>query len=245
MSFPLPPLTAERRARFSHRRATRHFLLGDYRLGVFAGLVVSLALLVSATHLPLHRSPGAVYWYARPTKEQIILQMLAETRAMQASAAPTTSFTLPPLPEQSVPGDGEADEAQSAAPLPAPPRMELPERMRGHQILEFAETMPEIEGGLRSYYVHIEYPPEAAAAGIQGRLVLEFVVELDGTTSAVQVLESLHPLCDSAAVRALRETRFIPGRQHGEKTRVRMRLPVRFRLVDGPPAPQAIRQADV
>ena len=66
-------------------------------------------------------------------------------------------------------------------------------------------------------------------------VVLAFVVELDGSLSELEVLQSLHPLCDSAAVNALRKTRFIPGRQNGRVVRVRMRLPVRFRLVDPEP----------
>ncbi len=111
-------------------------------------------------------------------------------------------------------------------------------------VLDFAEIMPQVRGGLAAYYIHIEYPEEAKRRGIEGRLVLGFVVEPDGTTSGVHVMDSLHPLCDSAAVRALRRTTFIPGQHHGKARRIRMRLPVRFMLVEADstvsqePAPQ-------
>lgn len=109
------------------------------------------------------------------------------------------------------------------------PRMD---GLMGLPVLEFADVMPDIAGGIGAYYIRIDYPEEARRKGIQGRLVLLFVVEPDGSTSNVEVLQPLHPLCDSAAVRALRRTSFVPGQQAGRPVRVRMRLPVRFELLD-------------
>ena len=101
-------------------------------------------------------------------------------------------------------------------------------------VLEFAELMPEVRGGLRAYYIHIEYPEQARMRGLEGLLTLTFTVNTDGSTSDIQVTRALHPLLDSAAVRALRNTAFIPGQHGGTARRVRMRLPVRFQLVDPP-----------
>ncbi len=100
------------------------------------------------------------------------------------------------------------------------------------QVLEFAEKAPTIVGGLGSYYVNIEYPEEAIRDNIQGRLILRFVVSPTGRAHSVEVVQSLHPLCDSAAVRAVRLTTFAPGEQNGEPVSVRMSLPVTFRIVD-------------
>ena len=99
-------------------------------------------------------------------------------------------------------------------------------------ILEYAEIMPEIPGGMGAYYILIEYPDEAISKGIEGSLSLIFTVNQDGTTSDILVERPLHALLDSAAVQALRRTRFIPGRHQGETARVRMRLPVRFQIVE-------------
>jgi len=106
------------------------------------------------------------------------------------------------------------------------------EPLKSMPILDFAEEMPGITGGIGAYYIHIEYPEEAKDKGIEGRLMLLFVVEPDGSTSDIEILQPLHPLCDSAAVQALRKTSFIPGQQNGKPVRVRMRLPVLFRLID-------------
>jgi protein TonB len=99
-------------------------------------------------------------------------------------------------------------------------------------ILEYAEIMPEIPGGIGAYYILIEYPEEAISQGLEGSLSLVFTVNQDGTTSDVLIERSLHALLDSAAVQALRRTRFIPGRHQGKTARVRMRLPVRFQLIE-------------
>lgn len=112
------------------------------------------------------------------------------------------------------------------------PKTSQPFKVRSREVLNFAEQQPEIVGGISSYYLNIDYPEAAREAGIQGRLLLTFVVEPTGRASNIRIEQSLHPLCDSAAIAALERSRFIAGRQDGKKVPVRMRLPVRFRLID-------------
>lgn len=210
---------------------------GRYLTGVMGGLAASLALVLALVHLPFYPPPPAVHWMPVPDREQLLLEMLSEDEyGRPAFASPITIFTLPRAETQA---DVAIDDVPRETPLPAPERREpvLPQRLLTQRALDFAEVMPQIDGGLRQYYIHIEYPTEARDAGIEGRLMLEFIVETDGTTSDVRVLKSLHPLLDSSAVRALRRTRFVPGKHKGELIPVRMRLPVRFRLVDRPALP--------
>lgn len=239
MSAALPNPNAERRAPLRQDRGQRHFLFGSYHTALMACLIGSLATILLALHLPLAPRTGAVYWDAVPSRERIRLEMLdLARRSRSEGGVPLTQFVPRITPETPLASDDQ-EEIEAAVPEPAVEQSRYVEtsRIKGLKVYDFAETMPEIDGGLRNYYIHIEYPREAAEAGIQGRLVLEFVVEVDGSTSDIHVLQALHPLCDSAAVRALRLTRFIPGRQNGELTRVRMRLPVRFRLIETPAEP--------
>ena len=147
--------------------------------------------------------------------------------------------TAPTVPDDAVVEEPPSDHTHAAD--SSVKRLEL-YKIAHRPVLDFAEDMPEIEGGLAAYYIHIEYPEEAKRRGIQGRLVLGFVVEPDGTTSNVHVMDGLHPLCDSAAVRALRQTVFIPGHHKGQPRRVRMRLPVRFKLIDADSSDHVIGQ---
>ena len=98
-------------------------------------------------------------------------------------------------------------------------------------VLEHAEIMPKIRGGLGAYYILIDYPQEAINQEIEGKVTLTFTVNPDGTVSDILISQPLHALLDSAAVQALRRTRFIPGRHLGKSARIRMRLPVRFELI--------------
>jgi len=76
--------------------------------------------------------------------------------------------------------------------------------------------------------VHIEFNKDGTEVWTSAR----FVVDTEGRPTEISVRKSLHPLCDSAAVRALRSTRFVAGSQSGKPVPVRMHLPVRFRLVE-------------
>lgn len=209
-----------------------------YAIRLMAGYIASLAILLGIVHLPVYQGPERLAWRPANYREQITLQDLKSAqKAQQAGdAVPATSFRK----EETTSGAGTSQrtlELQSESPPePAEPlrRMEVPKLERA--VLDFAEVMPQVVGGVRAFYINIEYPEDARRAGIEGQLILSFIVEPDGTPTDIKVLRSLHPLCDSAAVRALRDTRFMPGRRNGEEVRVRMHLPVRFTLIDPPPS---------
>lgn len=98
------------------------------------------------------------------------------------------------------------------------------------------QNQPHIKGGLGALYLNIDYPRAAREQGVEGRLLVTFTVHPSGTATDIDVIRPLHPLCDSAAVQALRTVRFAPGQKNGTPVPVRMTLPIRFRLLQ-PKAP--------
>jgi protein TonB len=74
------------------------------------------------------------------------------------------------------------------------------------------------------------YPSEAKQAGIQGQVVLQFVVDESGRAQDIQVLSSPNDMLAEAAVNALEEKSFKPAMQNGEPVKMRMSQPVTFRL---------------
>ena len=67
--------------------------------------------------------------------------------------------------------------------------------------------------------------------GVQGKVVVQFVVERDGSVSSVKVVRSVDPALDKEAVRVVQTLpRFTPGRQNGQPVRYRYTLPITFRL---------------
>jgi periplasmic protein TonB len=81
----------------------------------------------------------------------------------------------------------------------------------------------------RIVYVEPVYPPDAKAAGIEGMVVLDAVIDTDGAVIAVEVLTSV-PELDQAAIDAVRQWKFEPALLNGEPVEVAMNLTVNFTL---------------
>ena len=109
----------------------------------------------------------------------------------------------------------------------APP---VPERVVEPPVRDFAEIQPGLIGGIERLQEGIEYPHFERAAGVDGRVVVQFVVDEAGVPSQIVAVRSVSPGLDAAAMQAVREARFTPGRQNGQAVRVRFTLPVTFRL---------------
>ena len=97
------------------------------------------------------------------------------------------------------------------------------------------EIAPEFPGGtvalLSLIQQNIKYPEEAKEQEIQGRVIVQFTIEKDGSVSDVKVVKSVHPLVDEQVVRAISAMpAWKPGMHEGKPVRVSYSLPFRFRL---------------
>mgnify|MGYP003289033535 FL=1 len=105
-----------------------------------------------------------------------------------------------------------------------------------NQVLEVVEQMPTFPGGQKALlqYIsdNIKYPSIAQENGIQGRVVVRFVVKKDGSVGEVQVLRGVDATLDKEAVRVVKSIpNFIPGKQNGHAVNVWFTLPVQFKLM--------------
>lgn len=96
--------------------------------------------------------------------------------------------------------------------------------------LEFSEVSPEIIGGLPALQQNVPYPDFDLRAGTQGTVSVRFVVTPEGRAENVEVVRSVSPGLDAAAIAGVQRTRFTPGRQDGQAVSVRMTVPVRFTI---------------
>ena len=78
--------------------------------------------------------------------------------------------------------------------------------------------------------VEPEYPEAARRAWIEGTVVLEFTIGIDGKATDIKVIQSLGFGCDEAAIKAIKECRFIPAKRNNMAVPLRVRLPIRFSL---------------
>ncbi len=123
-------------------------------------------------------------------------------------------------------------------PLEKAPREDRPSESTSEEEVLVIILAPELIGGEKSIRQSFRYPREARERGIEGEVVVSFVVNEEGGVEDVVVDQSIGGGCDEEAVRVMREARFTPGRDvrpssagniYGEPVPVRMSLSVRCR----------------
>ena len=104
-----------------------------------------------------------------------------------------------------------------------------------NSIFQVVEIQPEFPGGIAELMKYLQknirYPKVCKEQGLQGRVIVQFVVNTDSTISDVNVIKPVNPHLDKEALRVVKAMpKWNPGKQRGEPVRVRFTLPVTFRL---------------
>ena len=103
------------------------------------------------------------------------------------------------------------------------------------EIFQVVEQMPEFPGGMQALMAYlsknIKYPSVAQDNGIQGRVLVSFVVNKDGSIVDPEVIKSVDAALDKEAMRVVKAMpKWNPGKQRGKPVRVKYTVPVLFRL---------------
>lgn len=213
-------------------------------------LAAALAVTLALVRIPFERSASGFDRYVAPALEQISLEALQTIQIVKAEppapraeatalAAPAdelspwwSEITLPDLPE----GEPAAVEAPPPVERLEPVEVEVVQTLslerRNVALPSVVAGPPGVDRApqLQALTIDVEYPRDAQRKAIEGRVVLNFVVEPDGRAYAIEVVESLFPSCDLAAVRAVRAARFIPGYYRGKAVPALSTLAIRFML---------------
>lgn len=153
--------------------------------------------------------------------------VVEEPKVHRQKQSPTP---IPPGPEPWI-------RPEPSPPRPHPPMPPMPPTPPGPEPIEIhiPEIDPSFPGGaaelMKFIKETIQYPEISKELGDQGRVYVEFIVEIDGSLTDVRVLRSLTPELDREAKRVIRSMpKWIPGEKGGEIVRSRARLPVTFTL---------------
>ena len=124
---------------------------------------------------------------------------------------------------------GEVLKAKEVIAEPEPPKVEET------KVFDVVEEMPQFPGGPSALFEYlsknIKYPVVAEENGVQGRVIVTFVVERDGSITDVKVVKSVDPSLDKEAQRVVKSMpHWIPGKQNGSAVRVKYTVPVTFKL---------------
>jgi periplasmic protein TonB len=208
-----------------------------YLIFVQLGMVASLILLIVLFTISLRAENP--FEMIEEDMEVVQIEEIEQTRQIERPPPPPQ-----PPPPVEVPDDQVEDMPDldldmeldlSAAPPappppPPPPSAEPTPPPSEPEIFVIVEQQAEPIGGIEGIQQRARYPEMARRAGIEGTAFVQFVVNEDGSVQdLVCVRDPGGGTCESA-IEAIRQTRFNPGRQRGRAVRVRMSLPVRFRL---------------
>jgi len=207
-----------------------------YRLSVEVGLTVSLAALVWIIRAPLY--PASEGFDVTLAEQEVVeMEEILQTKQIDRPPPPPR----PPVPvevsddtildDDALDLDVTLDMNEAAAYIPPPPVEVVEEEEEDlSEIFVVVEQMPEIIGGANKIYEFLEYPPIARQAQMEGLVVIQVVVEPDGTGSNPIVAKSAGGVLDEAAMEAVKKLRYNPGRQRGRAVRVKLAIPIRFML---------------
>ena len=121
----------------------------------------------------------------------------------------------------------------------ANPKTETAPVSGDNKVYETVEQMPEFPGGVvemtKFLQRNIQYPANAAKNEVEGRVILQFVVEKNGQIGEVKVVRSVDPELDAEAMRVVKSMpNFIPGRQDGKPVAVLYTIPISFKFQSKP-----------
>lgn len=118
-------------------------------------------------------------------------------------------------------------EEEVGTPPPPEPKKEVAEK-----IFEVVEKQPSFKGNVNQWLgQNLRYPPAAEENGIEGKVIVQFVVEKDGSVTQVKAVRSPDPSLEKEAIRVVSMMpKWSPGINNGQPVRVKYTLPVTFKL---------------
>lgn len=218
---------------------SRTKLREQYIVHLEVGLVLSLALLIVAFHVDLSTSQD--FQVQMEEQETVDMRQIQQTQQEEQPPPPPR----PPVPvevpndqvveQEDVNFDASLDMDQALDTDVGPPseaEEETEEEEEEEEIFVVVEEQPELIGGMKALQEAVEYPEFARKAGLEGRVIVRFVVDENGNVTNPTVTSGVHELLNKAAIEAVKDQKFKPGMQRGKPVKVRMSLPVTFRLED-------------
>ena len=205
-----------------------------YTLYVEIGLILSLLILIGAVRLNI--STGPTNEIVMEDQEVVEMEEIQQTKQEVKPPPPPR----PPVPvevpndqvleEENVDFDASLDFDEPLEETAPPPEEEPAEESEEPEVFMAVEQMPEPVGGMAKLQSSVEYPPFAQRAGIEGRVVIQFIVDQQGNVTEPKVIASPHELLSEEALRVVKAAKFTPGKQRGQPVPVRMSIPINFGL---------------
>jgi periplasmic protein TonB len=217
-------------------------------LSILSGIAISTLLMTALSfttndykpstgpiNVSLDLSKTAIPEIVRPPEIKAPQQLIKSIKNLQPKVVTDSSEITEPIPitdiiNQTIKNGNVTDSVPFAEPI-------APEIPVEEKIFIIVEEQPEFPGGYPALFKFIGenlvYPQEAEVNNIQGKVILKFVVNADGSADRVQILKGIDSLLDNEAIRVVKTLpKFKPGKQGGVPVPVWFTLPVVFKIVN-------------
>lgn len=207
----------------------------SYILRLQLGFILSLSVMILLVKVNFDFQASDEFAYIA-TQEEVMIEDIIQTKQELKAPPPPR----PPVPVE-VPNDEviedeiieinadlDFDMVLELTSIPPPP--EEKEEVVEEEIFVIVEKMPELIGGMEALNKEIRYPEMAIKAGIEGRVVVQFVIDKQGSVQDPVIIRGVGGGCDEEAIRAIKKMKFKPGMQRGKPVPVRYSIPISFNL---------------
>jgi len=174
------------------------------------------------------------------TRRKSICNVLTSISIILLIACNASSQTVPSSKKDSCNNDVKEEAGVLLHPcekdkIVIPYRPDYVEPVDENKVYDVVEEMPSFPDGDKAMHEYlrknIQYSDEMEESCVQGRVIISFVVEKDGSLTDFKVVKSVDPAYDKEALRVVKSMpKWIPGSQNGVKVRVKYLVPVTFRL---------------
>ncbi|MBO5026541.1 MAG: energy transducer TonB [Bacteroidaceae bacterium] len=233
------------------KKSQKADLEGQKGTGLLIGYIVALSAMFAAfewtTREHIETEPVVYAAYAAMEEEVVpITQPIFQAAPPPPAEAPQVAEILDivdddtEIEEETIESSESTTEAisgpvaQHTGPVATGPVVTEEESDEG-TVFQVVEQMPEFPGGMEALMKYlsknIKYPSIALDNGIQGRVLVSFTVNKDGSIVDPEIMKSVDPSLDKEAIRVISTMpKWNPGKQRGKAVRVKYTVPVAFRI---------------
>ena len=204
-------------------------LKGKYEKYLKVSFIVTLILVIAA--FKFSPKPANIEKITQTKEEPIIIEDPIQT---------TQITEPPPMPKPVIPVVALSDEIEDlimkdisidgTSEYSKPLIIHKEKIVEDDKIFVAVEEMPEILGGMKSLYSKLYYPDIIRRAEIEGKVIIEFIVDKNGNVVDMKIIQSVNDKLDEIALNAVKDLKFTPGKQRGKPVKVKMKIPINFRL---------------
>jgi len=212
-------------------------LKAGYLIRMEIGFILALLIMISAFKIDIDIETQDEQMVI-DRQEEVFVEEIVQTKQEIKAPPPPRPMVPVEVPNDEIivddfiDLDAELDLDDSFMELPPPPPPANDENTEEEEIFIVVEQMPELIGGLASLNKHITYPEMARRAQIEGRVIVEFIIDKEGNVNNPKIIRGIGGGCDEVALSAVQKVKFKPGMQRGKPVLVRYSMRINFTLKD-------------